>query len=44
MTGKEFEIDAWRAGMNVRCMDGWMDEDMKSRQESYEYYSVGEKA
>lgn len=34
MTGKEFEIDAWRDGMNVRCMDSWMDEERKSRQES----------
>lgn len=30
--------------MNVRCMDAWMDGEKKSRQKSWEYYSVGQRA
>lgn len=43
MAGREFEVDVWRDGMYVRDRDGWMDEE-KNRQESWEYYSVGERA
>ena len=41
--GREFEIDAWRDGMNVRCMGRWTDEKWKTKKESWDCYCVGER-